>query len=53
MDVSLIIHYMTYQTFLVNLSNQLFKSTYIINFLIESIALLTCDTALSLTNIRI
>ncbi len=36
-DFLLLIHYMTYLTFTINLYDQPFKSTYIINFLSQPI----------------
>ena len=45
-DFLLIIHYLIYLTFLINLSNQLFESTYTINFLIELAAPRAYDTLL-------
>lgn len=50
-DLSLIIHHLTYLTFLVYLPNQPFKSTYAINFL-ELVTLLACGTLLPQTYIR-
>ncbi len=44
-DLSLVICHLTYLTFSVNLPNQLFKSTYVINFFIESATLLACGTS--------
>ncbi len=35
-DLSLIIHYLTYLTFLINLHNQPFKSTFTINLFNQS-----------------
>ncbi len=51
-DFLLIISHLTYLTFSVKLPNQLFKSTYAINLLIELAMLLTYSTLLPQTYIH-
>ena len=46
-DLTLIIRYLTYLTFSVNLLNQHFESTYAIKLLIELTVLRACVTLLS------
>ena len=52
-DLSLIIYYLTYLTFLVNFLNQLFKSTYTINLVIKLVVPQAYSILLFQTNIYI
>ncbi len=51
--IDLVIRHLTYLTFQINLSNQLFESTYATNLLIKLAVPLACGTLLSLTNVCI